>query len=189
MRGESTKFLGVLLTKIAEKTLFLLTKLNSFIPKGGRGKLILAAILLIFLAAGLALRFKSAKDEQKQTLFNQTLQQARDDFNSAKGLATLNRVEAKVRLDSAKDKIDKALSLKPQDEEGKNLKAQIGEDSASILQQSKVSEFPIFLDLNLVKENFNATRMSLSTGKILLLDPTVKTLVLVDIGKKTNQIL
>ncbi|MBI2018211.1 hypothetical protein HYS96_00755 [Candidatus Daviesbacteria bacterium] len=189
MRGESITFSRFLLTKIPEKTFFLLIKLNSFIPKSGRGKLILAAILLIFLAGGLALRFKSAKDEQKQTLFNQTLKQARDDFNAAKGLSTLNRVEAKARLDSAKDEIDKALSLKPKDEEGKNLKAQISQESASILQQSKVSEFPIFLDLNLVKENFNATRMSLSSGKILLLDPTVKTLVLVDIGKKTNQIL
>lgn len=190
MRGEETsKFPRFLLIKILEKTFFLLTKLNSFIPKSGRGKLILAAILLIFLAGGLGLRFKSVKDEQKQTLFNLTIQQARDDFNAAKGLITLNPVEAKARLDLAKDKIDKALSLKSNDEEAKNLKAQIGQESASILQQSKVSEFPLFLDLNLVKENFNATRMSLSTGKILLLDPTVRTLVLVDIGKKTNQIL
>lgn len=190
MGGEKTiKFSRFLLTKILEKTSFLLTRAASFVPKSGRGKLILAAILLIFLAAGLGLRLKSVKDEQKQTLFNQTMQQARDDFNAAKGLATLNPVEAKARLDSAKDKIDKALSLKPEDLEAKNLKAQISADSASILQQSKVSEFPIFLDLNLIKENFNATRMSLSSGKILLLDPTVKTMVLIDIRKKTNQIL
>lgn len=190
MRGEETsKFPRFLLIKILEKTFFLLTRAASFIPKSNRGKLILAAILLIFLAGGLGLRFKSVKDEQKQTLFNLTIQQARDDFNAAKGLTTLNPVEAKARLDLAKDKIDKALSLKSNDEEAKNLKAQISADSDSILQQSKVSEFPLFLDLNLVKENFNATRMSLSTGKILLLDPTVRTLVLVDIGKKTNQIL
>lgn len=186
---ETSKFSRFLLTKILEKTFFLLTRLASLIPKSGRGKLIIAAILLIFLAAGLGLRFKSVKDEQKQTLFNQTIQQARDDFNAAKGLTTLNPVEAKARLDSAKDKIDKALSLKPKDEEAKNLKAQIEENAASILQQSKVSEFPIFLDLNLVKEKFNATRMSLSTGKILLLDPIVKTLVVVDLVKKSNQIL
>lgn len=187
-RFQLANILGKILF-IGRRTLFILTRAAFFAPKSGRGRLVLAAILLILVATGLGLRFKSVRDDQIQAQFMQTIQLARDDFNAAKGLATLNPLQAKVRLDFAKEKIDQALSLKPNDEEAKNLKAQIDEDSASILQQSTVSEFPLFLDLNLVKENFNATQMSLSTGKILLLDPGVKTLVLVDIAKKTNQVL
>ena len=43
--------------------------------------------------------------------------------------------------------------------------------------------------MDLVKKNFRATQISMSDGKILLLDPAVKTLVVVDLSKKSNQIL
>lgn len=178
-----------IVARYLEKILFILNRVNFYIPKSGRGKLLLAAVLLILVAAGAGLRFKSVSDAQKQTQFMQALQRTRDDFSSAKGLVSLNPVEAKNKLNAAKENIDKALSLKPNDEEAKNLKIQIEEESSSILQQSIISQFPLFLDLNLVKEKFNAKSLSLSAGKILLLDPTLKTLILVDIAKKTNEIL
>ena len=121
--------------------------------------------------------------------FKQILQQAQDDFNGAKGIASLNAAEAKNKLDSAKDKLNQALSLKPNDETAQNLKKQIESESSSILLQSSVSDFPIFLDMDLVKKDFRATQLSLSNGKLLLLDPAVKTLATIDIAKKSNQIL
>ncbi len=53
----------------------------------------------------------------------------------------------------------------------------------------QVSEFPLWLDLNLVKKNFFATKMSSSVGKLLVFDPSQKTLVSLDLAKKSNQIL
>ena len=134
-------------------------------------------------------KYKLSRDREKQLQFTKVLQEAKDDFNGAKGLVSLNPLEAKNKLDSAKDKLTKALKLKPNDGEAQDLQKQLEQESSSILQASSVSDFPVFLDLDLVKKNFRANRISLSTGKLLLLDPAVKTLVVVDLTKKSNQIL
>ncbi len=163
--------------------------LQNYFPKSGRGRLILAVFLIVVVALGVGFKVKSTQDAQRQVQFAQTLQGAKDDLSSAKGLATLNPAEAKSKLDSAKDKLNKALGIKPNDADAQNLKKQIEADSGSILQQSEVSDFPLFLDLDLIKKNFKSTQLSLSAGKLLLLDPDVKTLVTIDLEKKSNQIL
>lgn len=164
-------------------------KFKGIFPKSGRGRLILAIILIVIIALGAGYKYKVSRDRKIQAEFIQNVQSAKDDFNAAKGLASLSPADAKTKLDSAKDKVSKALVLKPKDNEGLQFKKQIEDESAGILQQSSVSDFPVFLDMDLVKKNFRATQMSLSTGKLLLLDPTVKTLVAIDIAKKSNQIL
>lgn len=182
-KDKGSKFIGgVVILGSVLKSLF------SLFPKSGRGRLILAVVLIIIIASGVFLKFKASQDAQKQITFNQNLQGAKDDFLAAKGLASLNPAEAKNKLDLAKDKLNKALSLKPKDQEAKDLKNQIDKESSTILQQSDVSEFPLFLDLDLVKKNFSAQNLSLSAGKLLLLDPAVKTLVSIDLSKKSNQI-
>lgn len=159
------------------------------LPTGGRGRLILGIVLIVIIALGAGYKYKLSRDQKKLAEFNQILQEARDDFNTAKGLASLNPADAKNKLDGAKNKVNKALVLIPADNNAQDLKKQIEQDSASILQQSSVSDFPVFLDMDLVKKNFQAIQMSLSAGKLLLLDPGVKTLVVVDLAKKSNQIL
>lgn len=167
----------------------LLLNFKSYLPKGGKGRLILAAILITVLVSGLGFQFISSKNEQKRAQFNQLLQAAKDDFSASKSLASLSPGEAKNRLDSAKDKVNQAVAIDSKNTEAADLKNQIDQESGSILQKASVSEFPEFLDMDLVKQNFRAQSMSLSVNKLLLLDPTVKTLVMIDLGKKSNQIL
>ena len=167
----------------------LFKKLRLPFPKSGRSRLIIAVGLIIILLIGVGYKYKSSKDKQKQAQFIQLLQKSKEDFEAAKGLSTLNPNDAKSRLDSAKGEVDKALLLKPKDSEAQNLKKQMEEQTSSILLKSDVSDFPLFLDLDLVKKNFKATTLSLSDGKLLLLDPAVKTLVVIDISKKSPQIL
>lgn len=163
--------------------------IKNYFPKSGRSKLIIAVVLIIVIALGVGFKVKRSQDAQKLAVFKQVLQKARDDFNAAKGLATLNPADAKNKLDLAKNELNQALSMRPKDSEAQDLKKQIDQDSNSILQQSQVSDFPLFLDMDLVKKNFRATQMSLSSGKLLLLDPSVMTLVTIDLAKKSNQIL
>lgn len=163
--------------------------IRKYIPKGGRGRLVLAAVLIAVLVTGLGFKYITSKQEQKQSQINQILKEAEDDLTAARSLSTLSPQEAKIRLDSSGDKIDKALKLDANNKKAADLKNQIEEQSGSILQQVAVSEFPEFLSLDLIKKGFEATQMSLSSGKLLLLDPKIKTLVLVDISKKSNEIL
>lgn len=179
----------ILLQTVLQKMAMFLGRLRGYFPRSGRGRLILAVALIVVIASGLGYKYKLSRDQERKLQFNKILQEAKDDFNAAKGLSSLNPAEAKFKLDGARDKVNKALMIKPKDTEAENLKKQIEQDSSSILQQSSVSDFPEFLDLDLVKKNFHAEQLSLSSGKLLILDPAVKTLVVVDLAKKSNQIL
>ena len=139
--------------------------------------------------AGIGFQYKSSQEHQKTLAFNQSLQQAKDDFNSAQGIQSLNPGEAKNKLDLAKVSLDKALSINPKNEEAINLKKSIEENASAILQQYATANFPLFLDLDLVKKSFRAEKMSLNSGNILLLDPGTKTLITVNLARKNNQIL
>lgn len=175
--------------KILTDSLGFLWSQKKYFPKSGRGRLAIAVILIAVIALGVGFKIKGNKDAKVSADFTQAMQQANDDFNAAKGLASLNPADAKSKLDMAATKVKVALSLKPKSTDAQNLKKQIEQDSGSILQQFKVSDFPLFLDIDLVKKNFRATKFSMSDGKILLLDPAVKTLVVIDLSKKSNQIL
>ncbi len=179
----------IVLSEILAKGVMILKRGMRYFPRSGRGRVAIALILLLIIAGGAGYKYKLSRDQEKQSQFTKSFQEAKDDFNGAKGLATLNPIEAKNKLDSAKNKLNQALKLKPNDSDAQNFQKQLEQESSSILQTSSVSEFPVFLDLDLVKKNLRAENFSLSAGKLLLLDPGVKTLVAVDLGKKSNQIL
>ncbi len=186
---DSSRKSSVLLKAILSQAVGYIGSIKTRLPKSGRGRAIVAIVLIVIIILGALYQYKLSLDRKIQAQFAQTLQEARDDFNGAKGLASLNPADAKTKLDLAKGKVDKALQLKPKDTDAQSLKTQIEQESPSILQQSAVADFPVFLDLDLIKKNFRAAQMSLSGNKLLLLDPEVKTLVLVDLTKKSNQIL
>ncbi|MBU1000194.1 hypothetical protein KKE78_02245 [Patescibacteria group bacterium] len=186
---DFAKKISLPIRAIISRVFHLSKRLRKYFPKSGRGRLILAIVLLLIIVSGIGYKYKLSRDRENQAQFNQLLQQAKDDFNSAKGIASLNPTDAKNKLDTAKDKVNKALVIKPKDQEAQNFKNQIEQDSDEILQQLSVSDFPVFLDMDLVKKNFLATQMSLSGGELLLMDPGVKTLVVIDLAKKSNQIL
>ena len=164
-------------------------RLGNFFPRGGRGRLILALVLVVIIVAGVGLKYKNNRDKERATQFSQNLQAARDDFAAAKGLSSLNPLEAKNKLDLAKQKVGQALTLNVQSQEAKDLQKQIEDESGQILQESKASSFPTFLDLELIKKEFKATSLSLSAGKLLVLDPNTKTLVIINIEKKSHEII
>ena len=164
-------------------------KILGFFPRSGRGRLILGLILLLVIGVGAGLQYKRGHDAEQMVLFNQYLQHAKDDFNVAEGLKTLNPGEAKNKLDSAKQNLDKALSLKAGDQEALDLKNRLVQGEEQVLQQFTTSNFDLFLDLDLIKKGFNAQNLSLLAGRLLSLDPTTKTLAAIDITKKSQQII
>ncbi len=173
---------------VAESKGAFVKKIFKLFPKSNKIRLLIAIILIVIIATGVGLKIKAGKDAAKNAAFTQDFNQAKDDFNAAKGLSSLDPIGAKNKLDLAKTNLDKALSLKPKDAGALDLKKQIDNEQGSILQQSSASAFPVFLDLDLIKKGFQVKQMSLSGNKLLLLDPGVKTLVTVDLSKKSNQI-
>ncbi len=158
-------------------------------PRSGRARLILGVGLILIVIAGMVYQFQKTKDQERQLVLNQIMQQAREEFAAAESIATLNPQEAKAKLESAKSTVEKALAVKADDLGALELKRKIAEDGDKILQQFAAANFPVYLELNLVKQDFKPERMSLSGNNLLLLDSTSKSLVVVDISKKSHKIL
>ncbi|MBI2600516.1 hypothetical protein HYW42_01070 [Candidatus Daviesbacteria bacterium] len=163
--------------------------LGRLFPASGRNRLILGLLLLLIIGIGVGLKVKSDQEKARDLQFQLTFQQARDDFSAAQGLQNLNPAEAKSKLESAKSNLTAALNSKPNDGQAQELKSKISEQENVILQQFNTQNLPEFLDLNLIKQGLKSKGMSLSDGKILLLDTDSKTLVSIDISKKSNQVL
>lgn len=163
--------------------------LSKFFPKSGRSRLFLALILIIIIGISIGFKVTDDKNKEKIRQLNAHLQQAKDDFEAAKNLKDLNPQDTKAKLESAKSGAEKALTINPKSVEALDLKNQIAKDTDSILKQFSAGNFPEFLDLELIKKNFRADKMSLSDGKLLLLDPSLKTLVTIDMEKKSQSII
>lgn len=163
--------------------------IKKFFPKSGRSKLLLGSVLILLVIAGAGYQFKKNQDAETQQILNQYLQQARDDLAAAESISTLNVEEAKVKLESAKANTDKALAVKAGNQEALDLKQRIISDSDRILQQFSSANFPVYLELDLIKPDLRPQRMSLSGNTLLLLDSNGKSLVSIDITKKSQNVL
>ncbi len=164
-------------------------KTGHFFINNKKGRLVLAAILIVILIIGLGLKFKSSKDHQKQVQIEALLIEAKNDFNSATNLATLNPTEANNKLNLAKDKVSQALALDSKNAAAVDLKKQIDTQGVDISGKFAASDFSVFLDLELVKTGFKASNLSLFQNNIALIDSVNKTLAEITISKTSNQIL
>lgn len=167
----------------------LLSIYRRILPKSGRGKLVVAAVLILILIVGVGYKFKTERDQEKDQQFNNLIRQATDDFRAAEGLQTLNPAEAATKLNSAQDNINKALVIKPKDQKALSFKKQIEENAGSITQKFQDVQFSLFLDLDLVKKDLKVNFLTLSVGKLLVLDIDSKALIVIDLEKKSHQIL
>lgn len=61
--------------------------------------------------------------------------------------------------------------------------------SPEVSESYQVADFPLWLDLDLVKKDFNPKNLSLSHGKILVLDTNTHSLVKIDLQTKAPDIL
>lgn len=163
-------------------------RISSIFPRSGRVRLVLALVLMIIIASGAGLKYKSFRDQESASNFDRLLQQAEDDFKEAQVLKTLNPQEASLKLLSAKESLEKALSINDRDNRALELKKQIETEGGGISQKFE-GNFVEFLDLDLIKKGFKAKNLSLSAGKILVLNPEDSTLAAVDISKKSQKIL
>ena len=69
------------------------------------------------------------------------------------------------------------------------LNTQLEQAQKNILKTSEITDWQTFLSLDLIRPGFTAKRMSFSVKKLLLLDESQKSLSLVDIETKSNQLL
>ena len=167
---------------------FSTVKISNVLPGSGKVRLILAFILITVIILGAGLKFKSVKDQEKLTSLTNYLQQAENDFKEAQALKTLNLEEASTKLASAKGNLEKALAINSKDFRAQELKKQIEGEGENISQKFD-GNFSEFLDLDLIKKGFKAQHISLSAGKLLVLNPDDSTLATINLSRKSQKIL
>ncbi len=163
----------------------------SFLKKflGRRLLLFLIPLLVILLASGFLFYYLNQQNQDKINELNSLKIQARGKYSQAQSLKELDSQAAVINLEEAKSLINKALALSPQDKEAKALMEQIKKASPSILKVSSISDWPVFLSLDLLRKDFKASRLSFSLGKVLMLDPDKKTLIMVELKSKNPEVL
>ncbi len=149
--------------------------------------LIIFLILAVVMIAGWS--FLSKKTSEKNNRFIKYYSAAKDRYTQAQNRKDSDPVGAIKDLDDAKLSLSEAQKIKPKDPQLLSLKQEVEEGSKSILKITEIPDWPLFLSLDLIKKDFSASKMSFSQGKLLLLDVNKKTLVVVDLAKKSNQIL
>lgn len=154
-----------------------------------QARLIFVGAVMVSLAALIGYLFINQSQSQTNQRFLGSLTAAREKYAQAQNLKDSDPQAAKQAWDEAQQHVNQALNLKPNDGGAKNLKEEIDQSKNTILKVIELSTLSPFLSLDLIKKDFSAKKMSYSLGKVLLLDENQKTLVAVDLNKKTNQIL
>ncbi len=163
--------------------------LQAIRPHSKKSVLILAVAIL--LGAGIVggVTYKKRQDAKVTSQFTQALNQAREAMDKSNSEKDSDPPAALSALADAKKYVLEALSIKPNQSEALSLKDQIEKASPAILKVNSVENFPVWLDLGLIKQGFRASNLSLSHGNILILDNNKQTLVSINTKTKSHEIL
>ena len=159
------------------------------LPHSRKGIAIFIVVVAALALAGLFFNAQSKKDSEILANFEGRLKVASEEYSKAQSLKDSDSPAALNSLTSAKSTVDDALKIKPQDGRALDLKRQIEEGSGDVMKIYQMGDFPLWLDLDLIKKGLVAKRMSLSLGNLLILDETTAALVEVGITNKSQQIL
>ncbi|EKD91407.1 MAG: hypothetical protein ACD_30C00013G0005 [uncultured bacterium] len=166
-----------------------LTVLKRLIPANRKAKLWalggLAALIVIAITSIISLQKSYSQNQAHSVLLNQ----AREKLVIAEAAKDSDSDLSKKSLEESKNLVIQVLKDNPKNKDAKDLFEQINQKSSEILKIYQITDPPVFLSLDLIKDGFNSQKLSFSLGKVLLLDETQKTLVLIDLKDKNNQIL
>ena len=175
--------------KLPKLSLEKLVNLKKFIPQNKKAKLfLLGAIALIVILSVLSIiSFQRLNSQNKAK--EAILTQAKEKLAIAKASKDSDPALSKKSLEEAKSLSAEFIKDNPKNKDGQALLKTIDDTSYEILKIFKITNWPLFLSLDLIKPGFNSQKLSFSLGKALLLDEVQKTLVLIDLKDKNNQIL
>jgi hypothetical protein len=162
------------------------------IPRFGFGSLfsskkIMLFLIIVVILIILAVIFGTStvkKQTQKNTQITGLMSASKNNFNLAQNLKDSDPGGARNALNQAKQEISEALKIDPNNSQAKSWQEQINSQASQVLKQYQITDFPVFLDLGLVKPNFSTQRLSFSMGKMAFLDLSQKTLVVIAVADK-----
>lgn len=171
---------------IALKFLKLLPKL---LPRTRRA--IVVTLVTLIVITGTAFTFYRMHQHNLaiQAEIKSDLAIAEAQYQNAQNVKDSDPNQAQQSLNDAHTTVTSVLSRDPKNKDALALSQQIDSNQDQILKIYQITDWPLFLSLDLVKSGFTAKSMTYSLSNALLLDPDHKTLVEIDLKKKNNTIL
>lgn len=163
--------------------------LRGVIFKNRKTKVIFVGLVFMTVILGVSFILSSKNSIESQNNVNKLLVSATKFHQEALNSKDSDTKLAKENLDKAREDVKKLLMKEPNNKKAQDLEEKIRQDSGQILKIFEIKDWPVFLSLDLIKKDFLAEDFSYSLGKILMLDRKQKSLVVVDLAKKTNQLL
>ncbi len=152
---------------------------------------IIFTLVLLLLVGGIS--FFSYRYYTKSKLENQAVASdiafARGKLAEAQAKKDEDPDAAQQSLNDARTTMTGILARAPKNQEAISLKQEIDGSNDAILRIYPYTDWPVFLSLDLIRQGFAPKKISYSVSKVLMMDEKQKTLIEVDLKKKTNNIL
>lgn len=187
--SRQTRKLNLALANLLKLIPILFSTIFSLLANHRKLRLASLAIMALIFFIGAIFIFQKMTTQKSNTQLTNLLTQAQVKYDTAQSLKDLNATEAKNNLDQAKRLVDQVLKLDSNNSLAKNLKSQIDSNQSAILKVGEITDWPLYLSLDLIKPGFTTKSLSESVGQFLMLDTNSKSLVLLDVKPKSNQIL
>jgi hypothetical protein len=159
------------------------------IPRSRQSLAILGGLILVVVLIGAVFSFIQRRSSASEAEFEGFYAQALEQFEKAKGLKDLDPSSSSQSIVLAEKALSDALRVKPEDNKALGLQREVNEQKGSILKVFDMPEISNWLDLELIKKGFSTNKLSLSLGKVVLVDKNLGSLVLIELGSKSHQIL
>ncbi|OGE31071.1 hypothetical protein A2631_05325 [Candidatus Daviesbacteria bacterium RIFCSPHIGHO2_01_FULL_44_29] len=148
--------------------------------------ILICLILLAMSAGGLAI-FSNLRT--KDAHLKALVLDASSKLEQARAQKDIDPAGAKLLFEQSKEEIESVLQQDPRNARALNFKQTLTASSNEILRITTISDWPVFLNLDLVKKDFKVKLLSLSGTIVCLLDADQKALTSLDTETKSNTIL
>lgn len=184
-----TGFIGKIVSKFPKKNIYIRHAMEDEAISQNR-KLTLSVgvilLLVLFVSIGFGIRQKRINDVKRQ--YKGLYQEASSDVAQAINLASVNPEESRQLFLSGEQKLAQIQALKIKDSKIDELKQTIEDSRAAVLGEYQVTS-DLFLDLGLLSSGFKGDILSVSGGKIFVLDKGGSRVVSIEISTKKSKVV
>lgn len=157
-------------------------------PESKKMTFLIAIFLLILLFVTIFIGVNKKRNNDLKSKYNDILHSANEDLQQAISLATSDPEKSRELFINSEDNLNKINELKIKDNEIDLLKQKIDSSRQSILGEYN-EKSSLFLDLGLLSSGFKGNTISVTGGKLFVLDKVGKKIVSIEIGTKKSKVV
>ena len=155
--------------------------------RGGLWLKAVAGVILAMLVASLVLGGKERVRREEERRFGGRVREMSLKFVEGQSLVELNPARARELLSEAKTEAETLAEEGYKGEELDGVMSKVGDVLGTVSGEVKIQP-SVYMDLSLIREDMKGSRISVSLGKMAVLDQAGRRLVLIDTKTKSTKV-